>query len=166
MKARAPAAAMIVLGALLFTGAAHAVLPSEMLKDPVLEARARALSEELRCLVCQNQSIDDSDAPLAADLRVLLRERIAAGDTDDQARDYLVARYGPFILLKPQFTLHTVLLWLAAPAVLILGGLIAWVGYRNRKGRSAPDPLDRQEQESLQRLLSEAQRTDPNITEP
>jgi cytochrome c-type biogenesis protein CcmH len=166
MKVRAPAAAIVVLGALLFGGTAHAVLPSEMLKDPVLEARARALSEELRCLVCQNQSIDDSEAPLAADLRVLLRERIAAGDTDEQARDYLVARYGPFILLKPQFTFHTVLLWFAAPMVLILGGLIAWIGYRNREGRAAPDPLDRQEQESLQRLLSEARQADPNITEP
>jgi cytochrome c-type biogenesis protein CcmH len=166
MRVRAPAIAMIVLGALLFAGAAHAVLPSEMLKDPVLEARARALSEELRCLVCQNQSIDDSEADLARDLRTLVRQRIQAGDTDDQARDYLVARYGPFILLKPQFTAHTILLWLAAPAVLILGALMAWVGYRNRAGRTAPVPLDRREQESLQRLLSKADGADRNITEP
>ena len=89
-----------------------AVQPDEMLTDPALEARARALSQELRCMVCQNQSIDDSDAPLARDLRVLVRERLTAGDSDQQVLDFLVARYGEFVLLKPRFRWHTALLWL------------------------------------------------------
>src|SRR6187401_2626115 len=91
---------------------ALAVQPDEVLSDPALEARARVLSQELRCLVCQNQSIDDSDAPLARDLRILLRERLQAGDSDRQVIDFLVARYGEFVLLKPRFSWHTALLWL------------------------------------------------------
>jgi cytochrome c-type biogenesis protein CcmH len=108
-----------------------------VLADPALEARARALSAELRCMVCQNQSIDDSDAPLAKDLRVLLRERIAAGDSDQQVIDFLVARYGEFILLKPRFTWHTALLWGAPPAALVIGGIVAVVLLRSRRGRAA-----------------------------
>src|ERR1043166_4414631 len=92
--------------------AAHAVQPDEVMADRAKEARARDLSRELRCMVCQNQSIDDSDAPLARDLRLLVRERIAGGDSDSQVIDFLVARYGEFVLLKPRFTLHTLLLWL------------------------------------------------------
>jgi len=102
---------------------AHAVQPDEMLQDPALEARARALSHELRCMVCQNQSIDDSDAPLARDLRVLVRERLTAGDSDRQVIDFLVARYGEFVLLKPVFAWHTAILW-AMPGVLLLGGAL------------------------------------------
>jgi cytochrome c-type biogenesis protein CcmH len=136
-----------------------------MLKDPALEARARTLSEELRCMVCQNQSIDDSDAPLAADIRVLLRERIVAGDSDGQVRDFLVARYGEFVLLKPRFNAHTLILWLAAPGVLFAGGLVAWWGYRSRRRHPAVAPLDAGEQEALRRLLSRGSEESRNITE-
>ncbi len=111
---RLAALALLIFG-LVAAAPAFAVNPDEMLKDPTLEARARVLSEELRCLVCQNQSIDDSDAALAHDIRVLLRERLQKGDTDQEAIDYLVARYGEFILLKPRFNGHTWLLWLVAP---------------------------------------------------
>jgi cytochrome c-type biogenesis protein CcmH len=127
--------------------------PSEMLADPALEARARSLSAELRCMVCQNQSIDDSDAPLAADIRVLLRERIEAGDSDRQVMDFLVARYGEFILLKPRLNAHTALLWITPFAVLVIGGGIAVLGWRRRKP-AEPAPLDAAEQEALRRLTS------------
>src|SRR5580698_8004848 len=103
--------------------AAYAVQPDEIMADPVKEARARDLSRELRCMVCQNQSIDDSDAPLARDLRLLVRERIAAGDSNSQVLDFLVARYGEFVLLKPRFERQTMLLWLLAPMLLTGGGL-------------------------------------------
>src|SRR5512144_1934997 len=99
---------------------ALAVQPDEILTNAALEARARALSKELRCMVCQNQSIDDSDAPLARDLRVLVRERLQAGDSDRQVIDFLVARYGEFVLLKPRFSAHTALLWLGPAAVLLI----------------------------------------------
>src|SRR5689334_25305690 len=102
----------------LHIGAALAVTPDEMLKDPALEARARNLSEELRCMVCQNQSIDDSEAPLAHDLRVLVRQRLEAGDSDRQVLDYLVARYGDFVLLRPPFKPETLLLWGLPPLAL------------------------------------------------
>jgi cytochrome c-type biogenesis protein CcmH len=100
---------------------AFAVQPDEILSDATLEARARALSKELRCMVCQNQSIDDSDAPLARDLRILVRERLQAGDGDPQVIDFLVARYGEFVLLKPRFSSHTALLWLGPAAILVVG---------------------------------------------
>ena len=103
---------------------ARAVQPDEVLADPALEARARAISEGLRCLVCQNQSIDDSYAPLAKDLRVLVRERLKAGDSDRQVLDFLVARYGEFVLLRPPFSWHTALLWLLGPLVLLGGGFV------------------------------------------
>ena len=109
-------AALLLRLTLLAAPHAVAVQPDEILSDPALEARARALSKELRCMVCQNQSIDDSDAPLARDLRLLVRERLKAGDSDAQVIDFLVARYGEFVLLKPRFTSHTALLWLM-PAV-------------------------------------------------
>jgi cytochrome c-type biogenesis protein CcmH len=138
---------------LLLTAPAHAVQPSEMLADPDLEARARALSAELRCMVCQNQSIDDSDAPLAADIRVLLRERIEAGDSDREVLDFLVARYGEFILLKPRFNAHTALLWITPFAVLLIGGGIAVLSWRRGRPAEAA-PLDASEQEALRRLTS------------
>jgi cytochrome c-type biogenesis protein CcmH len=121
--------------AVLIGSPARAVQPDEMLDDPVKEARARELSKELRCMVCQNQSIDDSDAPLARDLRLLVRERISAGDTDSQVVDFLVARYGEFVLLKPRFNPHTVLLWLLPPLALMGGGIALWV-YSNRRRRA------------------------------
>src|SRR5215208_5436568 len=119
----------------LCVGSALAVQPDEILKDPTLEARARALSQELRCMVCQNQSIDDSDAPLAKDLRVLVRERLTAGDSDRQVIDFLVARYGEFVLLRPRLNAHTVLLWLAPFAVVLAGacGLIMFLRRRRRE---------------------------------
>lgn len=100
---------------------AMAVEPGEALSDPALEARARALSKELRCMVCQNQSIDDSEAPLARDLRMLVRERLQAGESDRQVIDFLVARYGEFVLLRPRFSWHTALLWLGPAALLVIG---------------------------------------------
>ena len=142
---------------LLLVSPALAVQPDEMLKDPALEARARALSEELRCMVCQNQSIDDSDAPLAADLRALVRERIAAGDSDAAVVDFLVARYGEFILLRPRFNWGTALLWIAPPGALLIGGLIAVATFRRRRGAVVPQPLDAREEEALRRLLSDGQ---------
>jgi len=112
---------------------AFAVNPDEMLKDPALEARARTISEGLRCLVCQNESIDDSDADLAHEIRVLVRQRLTAGDTDDQVRQFLVDRYGEFVLLKPVLAPHTLVLWLAAPTLLILGGIVIFVAVRRRR---------------------------------
>ena len=112
---------------------ALAVRPDELLSDPALEARARTISEGLRCLVCQNQSIDDSDADLAHDLRVLVRERLTAGDTDDQVRAYLVARYGEYVLLNPVMAPHTILLWVAAPVVLVIGGIAVFIGARRKR---------------------------------
>jgi len=116
---------------------ALAVQPDEILSDPALEARARSLSKELRCMVCQNQSIDDSDAPLARDLRILVRERLQAGESDQQVINFLVARYGEFVLLKPRFSWHTALLWLAPASVLLIGacGVLLLV----RRGRADSD---------------------------
>jgi cytochrome c-type biogenesis protein CcmH len=141
---------------------ALAVLPSEVLKDPALEARARALSEQLRCLVCQNQSIDDSEAPLAADLRVLLRQRLSAGDSDRQVLDFLVARYGEFILLKPRFEWQTAVLWAAPPAVLVVGLAVAIAAWRRRRADAGLLPLGEEEEKALRRLVSDS---DSNITE-
>src|SRR5713226_10212044 len=118
-------------------GSALAVQPDEILPDPKLEGRARALSHELRCMVCQNQSIDDSDAPLARDLRILVRERLKAGDTDQQVIDFLVARYGDFVLLKPRFTSHTALLWLMPAAVFVIGALALVLVSRRYRSRTA-----------------------------
>jgi cytochrome c-type biogenesis protein CcmH len=123
--------------ALVLSGPVFAVQPDEILKDPVLEARARTLSQELRCMVCQNQSIDDSEAPLAKDLRVLVRERLTAGDSDKQVIEFLVARYGEFVLLKPRLSEHTLLLWLAPFGVLVLGA-IGFLAARRRSPSSEP----------------------------
>jgi cytochrome c-type biogenesis protein CcmH len=145
--------ACLAFAALLVAGPAAAVTPDEMLKDPTLEARARTLSEELRCLVCQNQSIDDSEAPLAHDLRVLLRERLAAGDTDQQVIDFLVARYGEFVLLKPRFNPHTLFLWLTPPAVLLVGGIVAFGVFRRRAKVPPPAGLTPAEEAELGEIL-------------
>src|SRR5262245_12028001 len=143
----------------LLASPALAVQPGEILKDPVLESRARALSQELRCMVCQNQSIDDSDAPLAKDLRVLVRERLTAGDSDRQVIDFLVARYGEFVLLKPRFTPHTILLWLAPFAVLIAGGIGLIAFLRRRRSEESPAlaqiPLSADEQKRVAELLDQ-----------
>ena len=144
------------LAGIAFLGAAHAVQPDEILPDPAMEARARTLSRDLRCMVCQNQSIDDSDAPLARDLRILVRERLKAGDSDTQVIDFLVARYGEFVLLKPRFVGHTMILWLA-PVVLLIGGIALLLVLARRRGVSAEaastaPALNPQEQARLQEL--------------
>ena len=136
---------------------APAVEPDEILKDGALEARARDLSTELRCLVCQNQSIDDSNAPLARDLRIIVRERLQAGDSDAQVRDYLVQRYGDFILLKPPFKPGTLLLWLSPAAVLLLGGVALVVLARRRRAPETVAALSDAEQKRLDALLAEAE---------
>ncbi|PZO03932.1 MAG: cytochrome c-type biogenesis protein CcmH [Hyphomicrobiales bacterium] len=132
---------------------AVAVQPGEILPDPAMEQRARAISSELRCLVCQNQSIDDSDAPLAKDLRVLVRERLVAGDSDTAVRDFVVARYGDFVLLRPPVDVRTALLW-AAPFLILLAAL----GFLWRRGRVMPGPasaapLSEDERRRVERLL-------------
>src|ERR1700734_3043097 len=124
--------ALACWGAAAAVHPARAVQPDEILSDAALEARARGLSRELRCMVCQNQSIDDSDAPLARDLLLLVRERLKAGDSDTQVLDFLVARYGDFVLLKPRFEWHTAFLWLGPP-VLLLGGGLALFLFARRK---------------------------------
>jgi cytochrome c-type biogenesis protein CcmH len=145
---------LAVLFALLAPGIAHAVKPGEMLKDPALEARARHLSGELRCMVCQNESIDDSNAPLAHDLRVLVRQRLVAGDTDQEVLDYLVARYGEFVLLRPRFEWHTLLLWGLPPAALFAGMVGIFVGMRRRKrGTGEPAALTAEEQKRVAALV-------------
>jgi len=126
-------ATIALLAALWTPSAAFAVQPDEILPNPALESRARNLSQELRCMVCQNQSIDDSEAPLARDLRILVRERLTKGDSDKQVIDYLVARYGEFVLLKPRFELHTLLLWGVPPAVLIVGAIALVAAARRKK---------------------------------
>jgi cytochrome c-type biogenesis protein CcmH len=143
-----------ILFALLAPGAAFAVRPDEMLKDPALEARARHISEELRCMVCQNQSIDDSEAPLAHDLRVLVRQRIMAGDNNRQVLDFLVARYGDFVLLKPPFQVDTLLLWGLPPFALAAGlvGLLL-MARRRRTVSLQPEALSAEEQAKVATLV-------------
>jgi cytochrome c-type biogenesis protein CcmH len=136
----------------------HAVQPDEIMSDPVKESRARDLSRELRCMVCQNQSIDDSEAPLARDLRLLVRERIAAGDSDAQVIDFLVARYGEFVLLKPRLEPHTLLLWLWPPLALAGGGFALWMHSRRRAKSATADDLSlskltADEEARLERLM-------------
>jgi len=135
------------------TGATQAVEPSERLADPVLEARARAVGQLLRCLVCQNESVDESGASLAHDIRVLLRERIAKGDTDTQAIQYLVDRYGEFVLLKPRVEPATYALWFTPPLILIVGGGALLWRARKRRTIAPPEPLDAAEREKLAALL-------------
>jgi cytochrome c-type biogenesis protein CcmH len=151
--------AVTVILVFQFAAPALAVQPDEVLADPKLEARARNLSRELRCMVCQNQSIDDSEAPLARDLRVLVRERLQAGDSDAQVLDFLTARYGAFVLLKPPFSWHTALLWLAPSGVLILGIVTLILARRRRMAAAtaaanvAEPTLTASEQERLAALL-------------
>ncbi|RWE57249.1 cytochrome c-type biogenesis protein [Mesorhizobium sp.] len=152
MTARFSLASLVLLLTLLFAGAALAVKPDEVLADPALEARARTLSEQLRCMVCQNQSIDDSDADLARDLRVLVRQRLVAGDTDRQVIDYIVSRYGEFVLLKPRFSLRNALLWGAPVFLLLAGGAVVVLGARSR--RPAPAAmLTAEEKAALDKML-------------
>jgi len=152
---RALRLALVALFALL-AAPSLAVEPDEVMKDPALEARARALSAELRCLVCQNQSIDDSDAPLAHDIRILIRQRIAEGESNGAVRAYLVSRYGDFILLRPPLKPETLLLWLCAPLTLCVGlaaALVAW-----RRASADPVPLSAEEEARLAALTQDETR--------
>lgn len=146
-------AAFVVLLAL--SGAALAVDPSERLADPALEARARQISEELRCLVCQNQSIDASDAQLAKDLRIIVRERIAAGDSDDAVRDFLVARYGEFVLLRPRAHGVGLLLWGLPVALLLMAGGGLFMAFRRRTAPAVPERLSEEEEAALKAFSQE-----------
>jgi len=133
-----------------------AVQPGEMLSNPALEARARGLSQQLRCMVCENESIDESDAPLAHDLRVLVRERLQAGDTDAQILDFLVARYGEFVLLKPRLSWRTALLWGLPPGLLLTGTALLVIAARRRRGLAEPqaNKLTAAEEVELKRILA------------
>src|SRR5579863_5242466 len=151
-----PLRPLLILGFALIAASAVAVQPDEVMKDPALEARARALSAELRCMVCQNQSIDDSDASLAHDIRVLIRQRIAAGESDQAIKTFLVSRYGEFILLKPPLQLNTLLLWGGPPLAFGVGVTFLFFGMRRRKDVSlAPTPLSSAEERRLSSLLDE-----------
>ncbi len=161
-------AALFVLWVALGSPVAYAVQPDEIMADPASELRARNLSRELRCMVCQNQSIDDSEAPLARDLRLLVRERIAAGDSDAQVLDFLVARYGEFVLLKPRLEPRTWLLWLLSPLVLGGGGLALWFqGRRRSRSASSTDhsavKLTAEEQARLERLIDSETASDKPV---
>ena len=145
-------AVLVLIGLLCLAAPATAVEPHEMLDDPVLEARARDLSAVLRCLVCQNQSIDDSDAELAKDLRVLVRQRLLEGDSDQEVVGYVVSRYGEFVLLKPRFSLNTLLLW-AVPFIVLGGGLIYLVVNARRSRAARGEALSDQEQADLEKVL-------------
>ncbi|CAM5502376.1 cytochrome c-type biogenesis protein CcmH/NrfF [Aquamicrobium terrae] len=153
MRSRLSLAPLALVVALLFTGAAHAVKPDEMLADPALEARARTLSEGLRCMVCQNQSIDESDADLARDLRVLVRKRLQAGDSDRQVMDYIVSRYGEFVLLKPRFDLRNALLWTAPALLLLVGGIFVFRAARRRPAALQSAALTDEEKAALDAIL-------------
>jgi cytochrome c-type biogenesis protein CcmH len=151
---------IVALLTLFVVPTAIAVEPDEIISDPALEARARALSKELRCMVCQNQSIDDSDAPLAHDLRVLVRERLQAGESDQQVIDFLVARYGEFVLLRPRFSWHTALLWFGPATILIIGGYgVLVLARRYRANRAAEqETLTAAEADRLSEILRGGQR--------
>src|SRR5262247_3830832 len=157
MKWRCLVAAVLSLAIL---SPAVALGPDEVLSDPALEARARSLSKELRCMVCQNQSIDDSDAPLARDLRILVRERLQAGESDQQVIDFLVARYGEFVLLRPRFSWHTALLWFGPATILIIGACgVLVLARRYRANRAAEqETLTAVEADRLAEILRGGQR--------
>lgn len=156
MRVRLWSLVLFLAMALLAAVPAHAVEPDEVLQDPALEARAREISEGLRCLVCQNQSIDDSGAPLAKDLRLLVRERLKAGDSNQQIVDFIVARYGEFVLLKPRFETHTLVLWLATPAAFLAALLVVALAFRRRRAEAQnPVPLSVAEKRRLKRILGE-----------
>lgn len=153
----------IAVVVLLSFGSAHAVQPDEILADPVLEGRARDISQDLRCLVCQNQSIDDSDADLAKDLRIIVRERLVAGDSDSEVKSFLVDRYGSYVLLKPLVNFQTILLWMGPLIILLLGIFTVFLWYRNRQkeyGQEAiidtkSQKLNAEEQSRLNALMKD-----------
>jgi cytochrome c-type biogenesis protein CcmH len=146
-------AALALLFLIVLAGPAGAVNPDERLGDPAMEARARGITQGLRCLVCQNESIDDSNADLARDLRILVRQRLTAGDTDEQAMEYVHQRYGDFVLLKPPVKPYTYLLWFGPAALLVGGGAVSFLALRRRSATLAkPQPLSEQELNRLAEL--------------
>ncbi|HTJ01556.1 MAG TPA: cytochrome c-type biogenesis protein [Methylovirgula sp.] len=148
--------AIALVLAIIASSSSLAVQPEEMLKDPKLEARARELSRELRCMVCQNQSIDESEAPLARDLRLLVRERLSKGDTDQQVLDFLVARYGEFVLLKPPLESKTIILWALPPVALLAGAISLFFAVRRRRTvQLEPATLSIEERRRLSTLVDE-----------
>ena len=149
-------AAIALVLAAIASSSSLAVQPEEMLRDPKLEARARELSRELRCMVCQNQSIDESEAPLARDLRLLVRERLTKGDTDQQVLDFLVVRYGEFVLLKPPLESRTIILWALPPVALLAGAVGLFFAVRRRRTvQLEPATLSNEEQRKLSTLVDE-----------
>ncbi len=158
-------AAVMSLLCLVLAAPVLAVQPDEVLDDPVLENRARELSAEIRCLVCQNESIDSSNAPLARDLRIIVRERLVEGDSDQQVLDYLVARYGDFVLLRPPFKPETYFLWFGPAIILLLGAIgvgFYFVSQKRRAVNDAPQPLSAEEKRRLAALLNDDAEEDPN----
>ncbi len=154
MRALALALALALAMPIMGAGPGWAVEPDEILDDPVLEARARALSQEIRCLVCQNEPIASSNADLARDLRILVRERLVAGDSDDDVKDFLVARYGDYVLLDPPFKLTTYALWFGPALILLLGGFGVFLFFSGaRRAPSVSVPLSAEERTRLDRLL-------------
>ena len=148
--------AIALVLAIIASSSSLAVQPEEMLKDPKLEARARELSRELRCMVCQNQSIDESEAPLARDLRLLVRERLSKGDTDQQVLDFLVARYGEFVLLKPPLESKSIILWALPPVALLAGAISLFFAVRRRRTvQLEPATLSIEERRRLSTLVDE-----------
>lgn len=154
---KAPFLVGLLLALALLASAAHAVQPDEILPDPALEARARAITKELRCVVCQSESIDDSNADIARDLRLLVRERIVAGDDDAEVRAFVVDRYGEFVLFRPPFTARNAVLWLSGPLLLLAGGSIAFAFIRRRAAAPTPQrpPLSPEERRRLDGLLED-----------
>lgn len=144
-----------ILMILMLAGPAMAVQPDEILDDPAMEARAREISQGLRCLVCRNENIDDSNAELARDLRILVRERLVLGDTDEETTDFIVDRYGEYVLLKPVFSLTNALLWFTGPLLLLIGGWISWLFIKQRGTKPAVEGLSEGEQNRLNSLLDD-----------
>ncbi|MEC9434314.1 MAG: cytochrome c-type biogenesis protein [Pseudomonadota bacterium] len=158
MSARRLLGALLAAAALAgagLVGPARAVQPDEVLSDPALETRAREISAELRCLVCRNESIDDSNADLARDLRLLVRERLVAGDSDAQVKDFMVARFGEYVLLKPTFSAANLALWFGGPALLLAGGVASWRFVRRARpgAEAAARPLSAEEQARVAALM-------------
>lgn len=153
-RARSAIAALLCLLLCIGAGSAFALSPDEMLTNPVLEKRARTISAEVRCMVCQNESIDDSNADLARDLRVLVRERLVAGDTDSQVLEFLVARYGEFVLLKPRLQLSTILLWGFPIGALMMGAIAIVVSIKRRPAASMEaKPLSDSEKKQIKKII-------------
>ena len=149
---KSPSFSVTIVLLLSFLYSAYAVTPDEVLDDPILEERARELSAKLRCLVCQNQSIDDSDAPLAKDLRVLVRQKLVEGNSNVEVLDFVVSKYGEFVLLQPRFAIHTLMLWILTPVILLIGLLTIVFIFRQNRLASHTNNLENLSEEESQKL--------------